>query len=324
MKKFYFFTMCLLAAFTAVAQTETYTGKVTIDLGSGDITNGGMDANVEIIPTSDNTCTFCLPNFALDLGDGPMPLGDIVVPGVTVTEAGGVKTYEGKVTDMKLLDGAIVADVDLKGTIDADGKANMDIDVLWKDANLPIKVTFTGELVVSTPDTYDGKVTIDLGTGDITNGGMDANVEIIPTGNNTCTFRLPNFALDLGDGPMPLGDIVVPGVTVTEAGGVKTYEGKVTDMKLLEGAIVADVDLKGTVDADGKASMDIDVLWKDASLPIKVTFNGQLRTSGVSEIVVDENAPVEYYNLSGVRVANPENGIYIRRQGNKVTKVLVK
>lgn len=49
------------------------------------------------------------------------------------------------------------------------------------------------------------------------------------------------------------------------------------------------------------------------------------KVGGVSNIVVeDENAPVEYYNLQGVRVANPENGLYIRRQGNKATKVLVK
>lgn len=38
----------------------------------------------------------------------------------------------------------------------------------------------------------------------------------------------------------------------------------------------------------------------------------------------DENAPVEYYNLQGVRVAQPAAGLYIRRQGNTATKVLVK
>ncbi len=43
-------------------------------------------------------------------------------------------------------------------------------------------------------------------------------------------------------------------------------------------------------------------------------------TSGVEGITVD-SAPVEYYNLQGVRVANPEAGIFIRRQGNSVTKV---
>ena len=47
-------------------------------------------------------------------------------------------------------------------------------------------------------------------------------------------------------------------------------------------------------------------------------------TSGIADITVDENAPVEFFNLQGVRVANPENGLYIRRQGNKATKVFVK
>jgi hypothetical protein len=35
------------------------------------------------------------------------------------------------------------------------------------------------------------------------------------------------------------------------------------------------------------------------------------------------DAPVEYYNLQGVRVANPTNGIYVRRQGKTVTKVML-
>ena len=46
--------------------------------------------------------------------------------------------------------------------------------------------------------------------------------------------------------------------------------------------------------------------------------------AGVEEISFDENAPVEYFNLQGMRVANPENGIYIVRQGSKTTKVFVK
>ncbi len=45
----------------------------------------------------------------------------------------------------------------------------------------------------------------------------------------------------------------------------------------------------------------------------------------VEEIeAVDENAPVEYYNLQGIRVANPENGIYIVKQGKKVSKHIFK
>lgn len=46
--------------------------------------------------------------------------------------------------------------------------------------------------------------------------------------------------------------------------------------------------------------------------------------SGIADIVADENAPVEYFNLQGIRVENPENGLYIRRQGNKVSKVIIR
>ena len=51
-----------------------------------------------------------------------------------------------------------------------------------------------------------------------------------------------------------------------------------------------------------------------------VTLNGG--TTGVEGIEIDENAPVEYYNLQGVRVENPANGLYIMRQGDKVVKVI--
>lgn len=45
---------------------------------------------------------------------------------------------------------------------------------------------------------------------------------------------------------------------------------------------------------------------------------------GVEADAVNEDMPVEYYNLQGVRVADPRNGIFIKRQGNKATKVLMK
>ncbi len=47
------------------------------------------------------------------------------------------------------------------------------------------------------------------------------------------------------------------------------------------------------------------------------------KLSGISDIVVeDADAPAVYYNLYGIQVANPENGIYIVRRGSKVSKVV--
>ena len=45
--------------------------------------------------------------------------------------------------------------------------------------------------------------------------------------------------------------------------------------------------------------------------------------SGIEEVGADVDAPVEYYNLQGVKVANPSNGVFIKKQGNKATKVVL-
>lgn len=54
---------------------------------------------------------------------------------------------------------------------------------------------------------------------------------------------------------------------------------------------------------------------------VKVTAAG---SSAVDEIATDTNAPVEYYNLQGVKVANPSAGIYIVKQGNKISKQVIR
>lgn len=49
-----------------------------------------------------------------------------------------------------------------------------------------------------------------------------------------------------------------------------------------------------------------------------------LTVSAIDDIEADNNAVVEYYTIQGVRVDNPSNGLYIKKQGNKVSKVVVK
>ena len=47
-------------------------------------------------------------------------------------------------------------------------------------------------------------------------------------------------------------------------------------------------------------------------------------SAGIDDITVDNDAPAEYFNLQGVRVDNPSNGVFIRRQGTKTEKVIIK
>lgn len=60
-------------------------------------------------------------------------------------------------------------------------------------------------------------------------------------------------------------------------------------------------------------------------LVLKQSDIEQTSTTGVDDILTDDtDAPVEYYNLQGLRVTNPEPGLYIRVQGKKASKVLIK
>lgn len=57
----------------------------------------------------------------------------------------------------------------------------------------------------------------------------------------------------------------------------------------------------------------------------KVTSQEMLdEWSGVDSIAAETEGEAEYYNLQGIRVAEPEAGVYIVRRGNKVTKEVVR
>ena len=67
-----------------------------------------------------------------------------------------------------------------------------------------------------------------------------------------------------------------------------------------------------------------DVEW-DVYTDVVVTYNPSAIV-GIEavETVDNTNAPVVYYNLQGMRVDNPQGGIFIRQQGTESTKVLIK
>ena len=79
--------------------------------------------------------------------------------------------------------------------------------------------------------------------------------------------------------------------------------------------------LVGILNEDGKEPLTANDIYAAPNLIVPFDpFNASVSSVGVS----DENAPVEFFNLQGVRVSNPENGLYIRRQGKNVQKIYVK
>ena len=58
---------------------------------------------------------------------------------------------------------------------------------------------------------------------------------------------------------------------------------------------------------------------------IKSIINAKVgEDNAVEDMQIDANAPVIYYDMQGVQVANPTHGIYIVRQGNKVAKKVIR
>ncbi len=57
--------------------------------------------------------------------------------------------------------------------------------------------------------------------------------------------------------------------------------------------------------------------------PARRTVTCGQASVAIENVATDKNAPVEYYNLQGVKVMNPSNGIFIKKQGSKTTKVVL-
>lgn len=175
---------------------------------------------------------------------------------------------------------------------------------------------------------YNGILKIEMDGEDISSGGIESPLQLIPNADYTeCNLLLPEKAL--GEG---FGDIKVDNVKMTKNGGITDFNGFVKGLTLMGGAIVADAVVTGTCDAEGNIDLLIDVTWDNEGTPtpIKVTFNGKgkpIPTSAVEAIESDDvNAPAEYFTIQGYKVNgnNLANGFYIVRKGNKVSKIYVK
>lgn len=85
---------------------------------------------------------------------------------------------------------------------------------------------------------------------------------------------------------------------------------------------------KGTCEP-GKGSWKLSA-WEGGDITMNVNLNEWTVTFSVGsedagvESLIDVNAPAVYYNLQGVKVNNPQNGIFVVKQGNKTHKVVVR
>lgn len=122
----------------------------------------------------------------------------------------------------------------------------------------------------------------------------------------------------------------------TTEGAVNTNVIIADDAKCNDVALCLPVQLPS-----GAVRTGLNLVNNPANLGAKITINGDIMKyftiaglknsteyvivapSAIEDVNADINAPVEYYNLQGVKVVNPENGIFIKKQAGKATKVVM-
>ena len=232
-----------------------------------------------------------------------------------------------------------------EGAQDVDGKAEHVYTIKFKAPRVFTGIEYPGQIT---------KLTMDMGFGvtDLIEEPTNASIWMTKKGmKRIVDVLLPDLTLpEMGT----IGDILVEDVTRTYSNNngdpIYVYSGHVDDLQLkLEGKpIHAVVDLEGTSYVDGNVNFKIHVKWisnyeelhpqaivarepvEPAYIPIEVEFKGKTATpevpTGINDVTVDgADAPVEYFDLQGIRVSNPQAGqMVIRRQGAKVEKIIVK
>ena len=330
-----------------IVSTEKHNGFLNIAMGE-EILVANEAKEVEIANYGDNSCKFTLPDFSILSMD--LHLGDIVVDNMALATENGTETYAGEVKNMQLMNGEIIADVTINGTITSDDLVDFKIDVIWHygETDIPIAVTFTTNKVYEVKE-YSGYLNVEMEGILIVDNQEDA-IEILQTGDNSCTFTLSDLQITMAGATLPLGDIVVENVSMTIENGNMVYEGSVSGMKLMGGNITANVDINGSISADGKIDFKIDVLWVDNNLPITVTFTSD-KVEHVSVNNINDNIGTIYGNTGSIAIngytgtvnvysitgqllrsetinentnIEMETGIYIVRIADTISKVVVK
>ncbi len=188
-------------------------------------------------------------------------------------------------------------------------------------------VSFSGTVTVTLgADMADGEsVTLSwsaIGEGQ-TKVGAYTFTKVAQPSANTVTIYFDNSSANWSN----LHFYIYGGSNNEYNGFVGGWPGKAMTLDAVTGYYV------GTFEADFDCSI-LNVIFNDGTGKqsgdnVKVRNNGVYNKdgdtgkSGVENIATEAESEVIYYNLQGVQVAEPSNGVFIRRQGNKVSKVFI-
>lgn len=164
-------------------------------------------------------------------------------------------------------------------------------------------------------------------------------VDVVKNADKTCSFHLKNFMLTNGEGfgAIPVGNILLEGVTMTEEGGkyvlatdqqIEITPGShpdVADGSFSNGGGWLGPDL-GIVPILLKGEMNEEHLWVEIDIDMSESIGdvvnvklGDPTLLGIHGLTVGKSSLKAVYNLQGLRVNNLEKGLYIV-DGKKIIK----
>ena len=294
MKKFYFLTLALICAITANAQDVLYMVGY----------NGAWDpANPTEIPYDNEKGCYYLANVKFTNYE--------------------LKISEQKGTWDKFNEKAICIAEDKTVEI---GVAT----TMYKYASSNIKIAATG--------TYD--VAIDLNAPTITLKGVVTYPEKIyilgnVEGNNWSTSVGPEMSHQ-GEGVYAISDVTINGADGGQYGYFSFAEKLGANWNAVNDGTRWGPNAENKLVVLGTADTGLTNNWAGGTQSWKIEsglYNMTLDTKALTLLVTGTPTAIEevgvdageavYYNLQGVKVANPENGIFIKKQGNKTTKVVL-
>ena len=320
MKKILLTMFLAITTVFAFAQTKSYTDVLQVIINEQSATP--QEATILVEKVADGTYTLSLKKFMLVDPALTMPIGDIVLTGITATEANGIKTIATKQTiqitasddtpDYWL--GPMLGDVpvDLQGKM-TDGKlyCNIEID-MTASLGQSIDVIFGTDIKSVSAYTDDLVVTINGSSSE----PQKTTISVVEGVDGKYALSLNNFMLD----GIAVGNIVLTGITATETDGVKNFSAK-QNIIITEGEDVSlswvgphlgevPVDLVGKMTADKLyCTINIDMT---ASLgqTINVVFGSDI-TSSIGAVKGEAQSTV-IYDLTGRRVESfTAPGVYI-------------
>ena len=325
MKKFLLTMAVALTAMFATAQTKTYTDELNVTING--TSSAPQQTTINVEAEANGTYTLSLLNFVMANGEDKIPVGNIVVPAIAVTESNGIKNFTTKQT-VPLTEGdpeiasfwlaSMLQEitVDIKGKM-TDGSLYCTIDIDITEAMGQVVAVTFGKDIKATRSYTDALVVTINGN---SSTPQQTKINVDEKTDGTYTLSLNNFMLVDTESTIPVGNIVIHNIAADEADGVKNFAVN-QKINIVEGDVEAPFWMGpqlGEVPVDMTGKMTEYKLYCNINIDMSATLNqvinvkfGNEDVTGIEQIAGEMGEKV-VFDLTGRRVeAITAPGIYI-------------